>query len=75
MKESKKRKVSFVQMHDAFTPLQMAPLLSLGMKGDKAMASMVELDHGVDVTHKNGRKFVVPYANIAFYELEDESKS
>jgi hypothetical protein len=75
MKETKKRKAIYVQLHDAFTPLQMAPVLSLGMKGEKAMKSMIELDHGIDVTHKSGRRFVVPFANIAFYEIEAEEKT
>lgn len=71
-KEKQGRNVVYVQLHDAFTPLQMAPVLSLSTKGDKAMASMVELPHGIEVIHKNGRQFVAPYANIAFYEVEVE---
>jgi len=63
-------KVSFVQMHDAFTPLQMAPIMSLGTQGAKAMESLTESWNGIKVTHPKGRKFVVPYGNISFYELD-----
>lgn len=64
------RKVSFVQMHDAFTPLQMAPIMSLSSYGAKAMKYLTEGQRGIEVEHGSGRKFVVPYGNISFYELE-----
>ena len=64
------RKVIYVQMHDAFTPLQMAPILSLSMSGAKAMAEMYEMPHGIFVKHKGGREFLVPYGNIAFHEYD-----
>jgi len=34
------------------------------------MAGMMKGEYGIDVTHKNGRKFVVTYNNIGFYELD-----
>ena len=67
--KSQPRKVKFVQMHDAFTPLQMAPIMSLSTIGAKAMDILEEREKGIYVEVK-GRKFVVPFANIAFYELE-----
>jgi len=66
----KGRAVKFVQMHDAFTPLQMAPIMSLGMTGEKAMKLMEIMEAGVFVVHKSGREFVVPFGNISFLELE-----
>lgn len=67
-----KRSVRFVQLHDAFTPLQMAPIMSLSVEGTKAMQTLEEGLNGIEVTHKQGRKFVVPYGNISFYELADQ---
>jgi hypothetical protein len=66
------RKVRFVQMHDAFTPLQMAPIMSLSTFGEKAMATLVESWNGIHVIHPKGREFIVPYGNISFYELEND---
>jgi hypothetical protein len=62
-------KVEFVQMHDAFTPLQLPSIMTLGMKGAKAMSLLEERPHGIYVEHPSGRKFIVPYGNISFYEL------
>lgn len=66
------RMVRYVQMHDAFTPLQMAPIMSLGKEGAKAMEILEERPHGVYVKHPKGREFIVPYGNISFYELDLE---
>ena len=66
------RKVFYVQIHDAFTPLRMAPVLSLGMTGNNAMALMEERPQGIFVRHKTGREFIVPYGNISFYEYPTE---
>jgi hypothetical protein len=61
-------KVRFVQMHDAFTPLQMAPVGSL-MIGYKDVEMLEQHDVGIFVTMK-GRRFIVPFGNISFFELE-----
>jgi hypothetical protein len=62
-------KVRYVQMHDAFTPLQMAPIMSLSTMGDKAVQVLQLSFHGVYV-ERAGRKFIVPFGNISFLELE-----
>jgi len=66
------KQVRFVQMHDAFTPLAMAPILSLGVEGAKAMEVLEERPHGVFVKHPSGRTFLVPYGNISFLEYAAE---
>lgn len=60
--------VRFVQMHDPFTPLQLAPIMSLAREGSKAMVSLEEREIGIFVKHPTGRTFMVPYGNISFYE-------
>lgn len=74
-KTSPFRKVHFVQVHDSFSPLQMAPLMSLSMIGHNPMDEMVERPNGVWVkyNHKVGgkvklREFLVPYGNISHIE-------
>lgn len=69
------RKVRFVQMHDALTPVSpgqapLAPMMSLGTIGDKKMKSLEEHERGIYVKHPSGREFLVPYGNIAFYEYD-----
>lgn len=66
------RAVKYVQLHDAFTPLQLAPIMSLGTAGSKAMKGLEERANGIAVDHPSGRQFVVPYGNISFYELDNE---
>lgn len=65
------RKVKYVKVHDAFTPLNMnsVSLTSLSTEGPKAATSITEGETGVEVTLFE-RKFVIPYANIAFFEVE-----
>lgn len=65
------RPVRFAQMHDAFTPLQMQPMLSLSMEGSKSLDSLQETWNGIEGTLK-GRTFVVPWGNISFYELKND---
>lgn len=65
--------VRFVQMHDAFTPLMLAPIMSLSKEGGKAMVKLEERGHGIFVEHPTGRTFLVPYGNISFYEYEVEA--
>ena len=72
------RDVVHVQIHDSFTPLQMAPLMSLSMKGHNPMVSMTERPHGILVRTKGNekygeREFLVPYGNISHieYKLEE----
>jgi hypothetical protein len=63
------KKVRFVQMHDAFTPLQMAPIMSLGIEGAKKVDLLEERTMGVYVETK-GRSFLVPFGNISFLEYD-----
>jgi hypothetical protein len=63
------RAVRFVQMHDAFTPLQMAPIMSLSVEGTKKVDRLERVPEGVEVTLK-GREFLVPLGNISFLEYQ-----
>lgn len=69
------RKVRFVQMHDAFAPLQMGShsATTLSTEGAKAMEELVETEKGVLVRHKT-REFLVPYANISFFEYDTNTQ-
>ena len=77
------RNVYYVQIHDAFSPLQMAPLSSLSMIGHNPMIEMIERPNGIYVRCmgkvKKGegyvtgeREFVIPYGNISHYEYSPE---
>lgn len=70
--------VRFVQMHDAFTPLQMAPIMSLSVEGARACKTLHETWNGiyVEVVDKGKtRSFTVPFGNVSFYEhLNDKGE-
>ena len=63
------RKARFVQVHDAFTPLQLAPIMSLSTIGTKACEKLVLAEKGVHAVYR-GREFLVPYGNVSFLEFE-----
>lgn len=68
----KYKAIRHVQLHDALTPLGLPPQLSLSTIGEKKMVSLEERPHGVYVEHHSGRAFLVPYANIASMEYDQE---
>lgn len=74
------RHVKYIQVHDSFTPLQMAPMMSLSMSGHNPMLEMVERPHGIYVRCMGKvkdvmteREFLVPYGNISHYEYVTEA--
>jgi hypothetical protein len=75
------RDVWYVQIHDAFSPLQMAPLSSLSMIGHNPCIEMVERPNGIFVRTMGKmkdqkdlveRQFTIPYGNISHYEYVTE---
>lgn len=62
------RKVRYAKVHDAFAPLREKSFLSLSNEQPYNM-ELLEGETGIEVCLK-GRSYVVPYANISFYEVE-----
>lgn len=66
------RRIRFAALHDALTPLQGAPIMSLRLEGNGAVAVIEERAIGIYTVFKDQREFIVPYGNVAFYEYLDE---
>lgn len=80
------RNVHHVQVHDSFTPIRMAPMMSLSMVGHTPMLEMIERPNGIYVRCMGKstreaigvsadmveREFLVPYGNISHYEYASD---